>query len=944
MAEQLATVKIEKLTGNNYASWKYNVQLVLMQQGLWGLTNGTEACPDIKEEDKNKDDSVKLLKAWQLRCDKAYSIIALNVEKSIQVYIQSTTDAKKAWKILKDHFEISTVPHVVRLSRRFFAAVMGENEDVFKFITRMTTLAQELRDCGEDISTKKLATTVLGALPPSYDNFLTSFNTVSMNDVNWDNVKSLLIEEYMKRKDRLNRNSDQDTHFSIPNSSDDALFTNSLSSNRGSYYGGSSRGGRGIGSDHYQRYDRQMNTHHNSQTNDDALFTNSSYSNNNNSRGNYRGGASFRGGRGGSRGRGGRGGFQQQRNNTHPYNNNVGNRSFQGQCFKCGHYGHRINDCPERNIPEQGFFVADEGQTESNTSHNFFHEEDLALSVEFVEDDRVKTEDNSSQFFHEEDVALSTVFRDDDHSTAVRKTGEWYIDSAATRHMTYEKDNLMDFRLYSPEEKAKSKVHLGDNSVISAVGEGKVRLATGSNENCTYLALQSVAYVPELTKNLLSVPAMANMGAEVRFNKDKCVVVKGGKKYSIGHLVGGKLYCVGDSRHTNDTACYTSVNKCSSKDIWHQRFGHLNSKDVDKLSKCSMVIGMKVTEELTSNSEVCEGCVLGKMTKRPFPKKSRSCSLAPLELVHTDLCGPMQEPSQGGSRYVLTFTDDYSRYTTVYFLRNKSDTITKFKDYVRLMENSSGQKIRKLSIKTLRSDNGGEYLSKEFTRFCNENGINREFTNPETPEQNGVAERFNRTMIESARSMLYHAKLPLSFWAEAVSTAVYIRNRSPTTSLVNKTPFECWFQKKPDVSHMRVFGSLCYVHIPDSQRRKLDAKSYKGIFVGYPEGTKGYKIYNLTSGKFVKTRNVMFDENHFHTFDTPIPKVDEIIDIILPDDESHCEFVHRIDDMSINDQQKSVVDNNVDSVPRNAHEIPLPPPLPVCQAAPVQSTAPPVCS
>ena len=157
---------------------------------------------------------------------------------------------------------------------------------------------------------------------------------------------------------------------------------------------------------------------------------------------------------------------------------------------------------------------------------------------------------------------------------------------------------------------------------------------------------------------------------------------------------------------------------------------------------------MKVTEELTSNSEVCEGCVLGKMTKRPFPKKSRSCSLAPLELVHTDLCGPMQEPSQGGSRYVLTFTDDYSRYTPVYFLRNKSDTITKFKDYVRLMENSSGQKIRKLSIKTLRSDNGGEYLSKEFTRFCNENGINREFTNPETPEQNGVAERFNRTMID----------------------------------------------------------------------------------------------------------------------------------------------------------------------------------------------------
>ena len=113
MAEQIASVKIDKLNGTNYASWKYNVQLVLMQQGLWGIANGTEDRPDIKEEDKNKDENVKLIKAWQLRCDKAYSIIALNVEKSLQVCVTGTTDAKEAWKILKDQFEITTVPHVV---------------------------------------------------------------------------------------------------------------------------------------------------------------------------------------------------------------------------------------------------------------------------------------------------------------------------------------------------------------------------------------------------------------------------------------------------------------------------------------------------------------------------------------------------------------------------------------------------------------------------------------------------------------------------------------------------------------------------------------------------------------------------------------------------------------------------------------------------------------
>ena len=150
---------------------------------------------------------------------------------------------------------------------------------------------------------------------------------------------------------------------------------------------------------------------------------------------------------------------------------------------------------------------------------------------------------------------------------------------------------------------------------------------------------------------------------------------------------------------------------------------------------------------------LCEGCILGKMTKIPFPKKSTHRASRPLELVHSDLCGPMQVPSHGGSRYVLTFTDDYSRYTTVYFLRNKSETFSKFKDYVHLMENHSGQKLHHLNIKTLRNDNGGEYTSGDFDAFCNEHGIQRQFSNPYSPEQNGVAERFNRTVIEAARSI-----------------------------------------------------------------------------------------------------------------------------------------------------------------------------------------------
>ena len=110
--------------------------------------------------------------------------------------------------------------------------------------------------------------------------------------------------------------------------------------------------------------------------------------------------------------------------------------------------------------------------------------------------------------------------------------------------------------------------------------------------------------------------------------------------------------------------------------------------------------------------------------------------------------------------------------------------------------------------------------------------------------------------------MLYHAKLPLEFWAEAVNTAVYIRNKCPTAALNNKTPHECWFDEKPDVTSLRVFGSLCYDHVPDNQRKKLDAKSYKAIFVGYPDGSKGYKVFNISNGRFYRTRDVVFNENY----------------------------------------------------------------------------------
>lgn len=188
--------------------------------------------------------------------------------------------------------------------------------------------------------------------------------------------------------------------------------------------------------------------------------------------------------------------------------------------------------------------------------------------------------------------------------------------------------------------------------------------------------------------------------------------------------------------------------------LWHLRYGHLNIKGLKLLVDKGMVLGLPKIDSI----ELCEGCIYGKQTRKSFPVGKAWRASKCLELIHADLCGPMHTTSFGGSRYFLLFTDDCSRMSWVYFLESKSETFQKFKHFKAKVEKQSG-----LCIKTFRTDRGGEFLSREFNLFCEESGIHRELTTPYTPEQNGVAERKNRTVVEMARSMLQAEGLPNHF-------------------------------------------------------------------------------------------------------------------------------------------------------------------------------------
>jgi hypothetical protein len=212
----------------------------------------------------------------------------------------------------------------------------------------------------------------------------------------------------------------------------------------------------------------------------------------------------------------------------------------------------------------------------------------------------------------------------------------------------------------------------------------------------------------------------------------------------------------------------------------------------------------------------------------------------------------MQITTPSGNRYFMTIIDDYSRYTEVYFLKEKSEAVDRIKEYIEYVKTRFDRKP-----KVIRSDNGTEYVNNSLKKCFKNEGIKFQHTAPYTPQQNGVAERKNRTLMEAARCMLIDAELDKKFWAEAVNTANYLQNRLPS-SAIETTPYQLWHKEKPKVNNLQIFGCKGYAVIPKERRRKLDDKAERLTFVGYPEGTKGYRMLNPETGRIKITRDVKF--------------------------------------------------------------------------------------
>jgi hypothetical protein len=254
---------------------------------------------------------------------------------------------------------------------------------------------------------------------------------------------------------------------------------------------------------------------------------------------------------------------------------------------------------------------------------------------------------------------------------------------------------------------------------------------------------------------------------------------------------------------------------------------------------------------------VCELCVLEKQTRKPLPASSRKSS-GPFDLIHKDVYGgPMQTKTPGGKRYFVSFIDDYSWCAVIQLLENKNQVKTALSAFnVSTMETQFDKKV-----KTLRSDRGGEFWNKEVQSLCASKGIVHQKTNPYSSQENGVAERLNRTLMEKARAMLQGLSLSEEYWGEADLTANYVRNWT-VSQVHGKTPLELLIGKKPRVENLRVFGSIAYVHVPQQKRKKLYAVTEKGVFLGYEANTKGYWVLTLKDQKIMVSKDVTFVEKN----------------------------------------------------------------------------------
>ncbi|CAL9218493.1 unnamed protein product [Arabidopsis halleri] len=427
-------------------------------------------------------------------------------------------------------------------------------------------------------------------------------------------------------------------------------------------------------------------------------------------------------------------------------------------------------------------------------------------------------------------------------SVATPAGADWFMDSGASSHLATNAGILQSTLKHNTSDSV--IVGNGSSIPVQAIGSSSIRSQTKP------LLLNNVLVTPDIVKNLISVRKFTTDNwCSVDFDPFGFTVKDlQTRKTLLRCDSSGDLYSV--PAYINKKPPASTALLASTPDLWHKRLGHSNSSSLNSIFRLNPSLCNK--GKLSS----CEPCFLGKSLKLPF-LSSQSLVSKPFEIIHSDLwTSPVL--SLSGIRYYILFLDQFTHYLWIYPLRRKSEVLSKFLHFTAYVETQFSTKI-----KNIQCDNGGEFNNTEFHRYCSSQGISIRFSCPHTSQQNGRSERMIRTINNTVRTLLFQARLPQSFWVEALHTAVHILNITPSKAVQNQIPHMSLFHQQPSYEHLRVFGCLCFPNLNHSNLPKLSPRTTPCLFLGYPSQHRGYRCMDLKTNKIIISRHVYFDEEKF---------------------------------------------------------------------------------
>ena len=402
----------------------------------------------------------------------------------------------------------------------------------------------------------------------------------------------------------------------------------------------------------------------------------------------------------------------------------------------------------------------------------------------------------------------------------------WILDSGANAHVTNDRCFFARMNNHS------SRILCASDHSCEVTGIGDVSLKCPVANRVVEVALHDVLYAPKLAFNIVSVVELTRCGLTVFFSTNRAIVRRGEEAVFVAKKNPSNLF---------------EVVMCKSvMGIWHDRLGH-PGQEISRLMKNSH-------PEVQCLDGNCEVCVKAKMKQLPYTESKNRASY-PLELIHSDVCGPIEPVSFDGQKYFVIFEDDYSKYVSVFTIKDRSSVLECFRTFRQMLE----ARCTPYKIRALRTDQGREYLSGAFEEYLKDEGIEHQLSVAYCHQQNGRAERCLQKLQQSARSLLIGGNVPSKYWSVAVLAAAYLNNRLPST-VTSTIPYELLFRRRSLINHLKVFGSSAYRWIPNNNR-KFDARCEKLMFAGYCQTMKAYRLIDVSTGKQIFDRNVKVIEN-----------------------------------------------------------------------------------